>query len=83
LKGGAVAWESLKDPEYGHSSDPTKTIFSKAFRTDLMHYEFLEQPEQTYRRRRFGYAMQGVAALQPTEMIFKGIHIAYFLKSRN
>ncbi|THV00231.1 O-methyltransferase, partial [Dendrothele bispora CBS 962.96] len=73
LKLGAVAWEALNDAEYGFSNEPDKTIFSKGFQTDLPFYQFLEQPSQRYRRHRFGYAMQGAAALEPSEMILKAL----------
>ncbi|THU93684.1 S-adenosyl-L-methionine-dependent methyltransferase [Dendrothele bispora CBS 962.96] len=73
LKFGAVAWEALSDAEYGFSDEPNKTMFSKEFQTDLSFYQFLEQPSQRYRRHRFGYAMQGLAALQPPEMILKAL----------
>ncbi|KAF5354576.1 hypothetical protein D9758_011239 [Tetrapyrgos nigripes] len=69
----AVAWEGLSDPECGHSSELTKTVFGRAMNTNLPFWDFLALPEQQHRHHIFGFLMQGAAALQPPNMIFKAL----------
>ncbi|KAA1478056.1 S-adenosyl-L-methionine-dependent methyltransferase [Dentipellis sp. KUC8613] len=69
FKASAYAWESLADPETGHSGDPSKSPFTRAFRTTESIWQFLERPEEQFRRRRFDAAMRGTQALQPADAI--------------
>ncbi|KAF5346409.1 hypothetical protein D9758_012769 [Tetrapyrgos nigripes] len=72
-KTSAMAWEGLSDPECGHSSELTKTVFGRAMNTNLSYWDFLALPEQQHRHHIFGFLMQGIAAMQPPNMIFKAL----------
>jgi len=61
----------MSDPVTASSVDVTQTAFNRAFQVDVPFWSFLEQSEQSYRFRRFGIAMQGVAAMQPADTILK------------
>jgi len=70
-KMSAFLWDALQDPEIGHSRELTKTVFARGLNTTETYWGFYAQPENQFRHRRFGFAMQGIAAMQPSEMIFK------------
>ncbi|KDR66887.1 hypothetical protein GALMADRAFT_147537 [Galerina marginata CBS 339.88] len=70
-KCSAVAWDVLKDPIHGHSDELTDTVFSRGLNTNLTFWQFFEHPDNYFRHRRFGFVMQGMAAIQPADMIFK------------
>lgn len=57
----------LADPLLTHSGDPGKTAFSKAYNTGLTAFEWLELPENAYKRKRFGLAMKGVQKGAPLD----------------
>lgn len=80
LKCSVVAWDVLKDPESGLSSELTKTAFCRGLNTDMTYWDFFQHPDNHFRHRRFGYVMQGMAAIQPTDMIFKGTKCKWFQK---
>ncbi|TFY59550.1 hypothetical protein EVG20_g7747 [Dentipellis fragilis] len=69
FKASAYAWETLADPETRHSGDPSKSPFARALRTTESIWQFLERPEEQFRRRRFDAAMRGTQALQPADAI--------------
>lgn len=71
-KCSAVAWDVLNDPIHGHANELTDTVFSRGMKTDLTFWQFFEHPDNSFYHRRFGYVMQGMAAIQPSDMIFKG-----------
>lgn len=62
----------MSDPDTAHSSEVSKAAFNRAFGWDGPFWTWLAQPEQVNRQRRFGVAMQGVAALEPADSILKG-----------
>ncbi|THU78420.1 S-adenosyl-L-methionine-dependent methyltransferase [Dendrothele bispora CBS 962.96] len=73
LKCSAASGDVLIDPKTAHASDLTTTAFTRAMNTDLTYWDFHSLPEQEDRARKFGFAMQGIAAMQPAGMIFKAL----------
>ena len=71
-KASAYLWENMSDPAAGHSIEVSKAPFNRAFGWDGPVWTWLSQPEQIDRQRRFGVAMQGVAALESADSILKG-----------
>ena len=67
----------MTDPKTAFSDKATHSPFHRAFGHDLPTYEWYELPEQDYRRRRFGAAMTGLAALEG-ESILSG-HSSFVL----
>lgn len=49
----------MKDPRLAKSDNVTETAFNVTFKTDLGYFDWLELPENEYRRKRFGTAMEG------------------------
>jgi len=72
FKAAAYAWETFSDPEMGNSSETTAAPFNKVYDTKETFFSFYERPDQAYRRRRFGIAMQGVEKMQPPTVILNG-----------
>lgn len=68
-KSAAYLWETMTDPASADSGEVTKTAFNRAFNEELPIWAWFENPDQNLRLRRFGSAMQGVAALQPADAI--------------
>ncbi|KAJ7101321.1 O-methyltransferase [Mycena belliarum] len=46
--------------------------FNLAFKTEQSWFEFMQRPENTYRRKRFAVAMQGTAATDAPDVVLKG-----------
>jgi len=70
-KCSTVVWDTLKDLIPGQSDELTDTVFARGLGTNMPIYQFLEHPDNRFRLRRFGFAMQGLAAIQPKDTIFK------------
>ncbi|KAJ3793617.1 S-adenosyl-L-methionine-dependent methyltransferase [Lentinula aff. detonsa] len=68
-KSSAYGYETIKDPITGPSREPHHTPLNRAFGTTLPTYDWYELPENAYRLRRFGAAMKGMSALQPSDVI--------------
>ena len=68
----AVLSETLHDPVFGHSDEPNQCARSKAFNTDLTAFKWLELPENSYRRRRFGVFMDGLSKVQLLDATWSG-----------
>ncbi|ETW80891.1 hypothetical protein HETIRDRAFT_154964 [Heterobasidion irregulare TC 32-1] len=68
----AALSETLHDPVFGHSDEPNQCARSKAFNTDLSAFEWLELPENSYRRRRFGVFMDGLSKVQLLDTSWSG-----------
>lgn len=65
--------ENLKDPKTTRSDEPEAAVFYTSFPdVDVPIWDWYEQPDQSYRRRRFAVAMHGLGALQPPDLILKG-----------
>ena len=70
----------MADPKLRLSEEPTEAPLNYAFKTNMTAFEWFDQPEQQYRRRRFGVAMQGIANMFPQEAILNGKLYYYGLK---
>lgn len=55
--------DAVMDPKTTHSTEINEAAFQRAFNTPLSFFEWLEQPEQDYKRKRYGVGMPG--ALSP------------------
>lgn len=64
--------ETLRDPVFGHSDEPTQCALTKAMHSTLPAFEFLELPENAHRLRRFGVVMDASTKLQPANAILNG-----------
>ncbi|KAJ6576454.1 O-methyltransferase [Mycena vulgaris] len=62
-KASSMLLENMTDPKTAISDDPTHSPSQRVFKHNLSIYDWYELPENTYRRRRFGIGMIGVAAL--------------------
>ncbi|KDR83075.1 hypothetical protein GALMADRAFT_263497 [Galerina marginata CBS 339.88] len=65
FKASAYAWETLADPMTAKSGEPDASPFARAMGRKETLWQFYERPEEAFRQRRFGIAMQGVKAFQP------------------
>lgn len=74
-KSSNVLLENMTDPITRFSDKATHSPFQRAFEHDLMIYDWYELPEQQYRRRRFGTAMAGLAALRG-DAILNGMNVS-------
>jgi len=70
-KSAGYLWEAISDPATGGSGEVEHSAFNKAFETDKSFWDFIQTPEEAWRGKRFGIAMQGVLAAQPARQIFK------------
>ncbi|ETW84678.1 hypothetical protein HETIRDRAFT_124158 [Heterobasidion irregulare TC 32-1] len=68
----AALSETLHDPIFGHSDEPNRCARSVAYKTDLLAFEWLELPENSYRRRRFGVFMEAMSKVQPLDAASSG-----------
>ncbi|KAJ6576453.1 O-methyltransferase-domain-containing protein [Mycena vulgaris] len=62
-KASTMLLENMTDPKTAFSDDPTHSPSQRVFKHNLPIFDWYELPENTYRRRRFGIGMIGVAAL--------------------
>ncbi|KAL0956883.1 hypothetical protein HGRIS_002991 [Hohenbuehelia grisea] len=70
-KSSAYLYEVLKDPATAHSDDPCHTPMHRAFNITIPRFKWYELPEQAYRRRRFAIAMQGIGAIQSSDVLLQ------------
>jgi len=61
LKSAAYLSENLTDPRTAHSDEPTDSAFNRAFNTPLGMFPWYEQPENTFRLKRFNAGMRATA----------------------
>ena len=60
------------DPDFAQSGEPNKTPFNKAFDTNLPIFPWFELPENAYKLRRFGIAMEGAQNASPPGALLAG-----------
>ncbi|KAL0948448.1 hypothetical protein HGRIS_011021 [Hohenbuehelia grisea] len=70
-KASAYFHETLTDVTTSHSPEPNHAPFHRAMGIDIPTWKWYELPEQSYRRRRFAVAMQGLGAVQPPDILLK------------
>ncbi|KAJ7592015.1 O-methyltransferase [Mycena floridula] len=61
--------ENMTDPNTAFSDKPTHAPFQRAVKQEITMFDWYELPEQSYRRRRFGTAMAGIASLRGDEIL--------------
>ncbi|OCH94555.1 S-adenosyl-L-methionine-dependent methyltransferase [Obba rivulosa] len=62
----------LLDPKTASSEEVTETAFNRGFRTDLSWFKWLHQPENAYRKKRFGLSMTGLSHIGNKKEIING-----------
>ncbi|KAI0059947.1 S-adenosyl-L-methionine-dependent methyltransferase [Artomyces pyxidatus] len=72
FKSSSYLTETLLDPEFGHSAEPNKSAFNKAFNEEKDLWQFFERPGNEFRLSRFGSAMDGTKNLAPPGAILEG-----------
>ena len=65
--------ETLLDPEFGHSTEPTKTALNKALGIEGDMWNWLEGPDNRYRLARFSAAMTGLRNMTPEYALLDGL----------
>ncbi|KAJ7513135.1 S-adenosyl-L-methionine-dependent methyltransferase [Mycena galericulata] len=68
----AALVDIMLDPKDGHSGDPNKAAFNRAFKTDLPMFAWFDLPEQMHRMVRFGLGFSGVSAMAAPDAILHG-----------
>ncbi|KAK0458974.1 O-methyltransferase-domain-containing protein [Desarmillaria tabescens] len=71
-KGAGYITEHLTNPETAQEDSAEHSPMMQAFGCDLGVWNWLEQPSNQLRLRRFGVAMDGVNRMQPPDSILKG-----------
>lgn len=66
--------ENMRDPLTAFSSEPNQAPFNRAYGVDIPMWAWHQLPEQSYSRRRFNVAMQGMTKLQPSDVLTTGTH---------
>ncbi|KAF8624706.1 hypothetical protein AX17_007037 [Amanita inopinata Kibby_2008] len=69
FKASAYSWETMQEVQDITSGEPHHSPFARAVGEGEIIYKFYQRPDQTFRRRRFGFAMQGIQVLQPRAAI--------------
>ena len=64
--------ELVFDPVSGHANDIHDLGFNRGLQTPRTMWEFFDLPEQDYRLRRFGTAMEGTKNMSPPKAIVDG-----------
>lgn len=62
LRASACISETLMDPATSHSTEMNDTAIQKAFAMRVPFIEWLDQPDQLYRCKRFGAAARGLGS---------------------
>ena len=70
--------DNTTDPLTAFSEEPNAAPMQRAFNTDLIFWELLEKPENKFRFRRLGEAMNGTSATQPPAAILQGLFRAIY-----
>ncbi|KZP25715.1 S-adenosyl-L-methionine-dependent methyltransferase [Athelia psychrophila] len=68
-KASACLMENMRDPLTAFSSEPNQAPFNRAYGIDIPMWAWHQLPEQSYSRRRFNVAMQGMTKLQPSDVL--------------
>ncbi|KAF8326437.1 S-adenosyl-L-methionine-dependent methyltransferase, partial [Amanita rubescens] len=63
FKASAYLWESASDPKTAKSGEPADNPFGRTIGKGKSYWEWIEQPENTFYRRRFDIGMSGIQAL--------------------
>ena len=72
FKGSSYLTETLLDPEFGYSNEPSKTAVTKALNIKGDFWSSLSGPDNRLRQARFGSAMNGLKNMSSAETILEG-----------
>ena len=59
FKASAYLWETAGDPKTAKSGEATETGFSTAVGNGRTYWDYIGQPENAYKQRRFDIGMRG------------------------
>ncbi len=59
FKASAYLWETAGDPKTAKSGEATETAFSTAVGNGRTFWDYMGQPENAYKQRRFDIGMRG------------------------
>jgi hypothetical protein len=59
FKASAYLWETAGDPKTAKSGEATETGFSMAVGNGKTYWDYVGQPENAYKQRRFDIGMRG------------------------
>ncbi|GJJ06651.1 hypothetical protein Clacol_000845 [Clathrus columnatus] len=65
----ANLWEICSDSTTAKSGEPSRSAFAKFVGHGKTLWEYFDDPEQDFRRRRFNIAMEGIQRLQPSDIM--------------
>lgn len=74
FKASSYLTETMLDPATASSDSTTQAAMNIALKFDDDYWTFIDRPEQAYRLRRFGVAMQGARVMMPEIHIVDGKH---------
>ena len=73
FKSSSYLTEALLDPEFGHSYEPNKCPFNKAYNVEEDVWTWFEAPDNKLRLSRFGAGMDGLTNMSPPDAILAGL----------
>lgn len=71
LRSAAYLVDNLRDPHTSASMEPQHAALQRAYKLDVRFSEWMQQPDQEYRRRRLTSALDGVASVESKDYILK------------
>lgn len=69
--------DNVMDPKTTFSEEPNVSPYQKAFSTDMLMWDYVEEPENAVRFRRINLAMIGTSTSQPPAAILRGPCLPY------
>jgi hypothetical protein len=72
FKASAYLWETASDPKIAKSGEPTEAAFCKAVSNGRSYWDFIGQPENIFKQRRFDMGMQGTQSFVAAASIIAG-----------
>jgi len=72
FKASAYLWETVSDPKTAKSGEATETAFSRAVGNGRAYWDFIGQPENAYKQRRFDIGMRGTQMFATAAPIIAG-----------
>ncbi|KAM6499102.1 S-adenosyl-L-methionine-dependent methyltransferase [Amanita muscaria] len=71
FKSSAYLWETLSDPQTGKSDEPGHAAVGKVLSNGKGFWEYLAQPDQKYRQKRFDMAMRASESFFPPKIFLQ------------
>ncbi|KAM6499104.1 O-methyltransferase domain containing protein [Amanita muscaria] len=71
FKSSAYLWETLSDPQTGKSDEPGHAAVGKVLSNGKGFWEYLAQPDQEYRQKRFDMAMRASESFFPPKIFLQ------------